>query len=102
MDTGNIWRSFLAAWPQGATQTGVIVTNTGEQIQFCSFLMSENVVLLERPTPDTVGARKIIIPYSKIEAVKITEPLENDVFVAAGFAAVRSKSAKKIPTPSHA
>lgn len=95
MDPGSVWRAFLAAWPDGASQMGVVVTTMGEQIPFTAFVVSDNVVLFERPAPDTVGARKVILPYSKIDAIKITEPIDIDVFVSAGFARVKPKSTKK-------
>ncbi len=95
MDSGSIWRAFLASWPDGAAQMGVVVMTSGEQIPFSAFLISDNVVMLERPAPDTVGARKIVLPYSHIDAIKITEPIDNDVFVAAGFASVKPKSSRK-------
>ena len=84
-EMGTIWRNFLASWPAGLKQTGVMVTSTSEQVPFISFLMAEHVVMLERPAPDTVGARKVLMPYSKIDAIKITDPVGNDVFVNAGF-----------------
>ena len=95
MDPGSIWRAFLASWPDGASQMGVVVTTSGEQIPFAAFMVSDNVVLLERPAPDTVGARKVVLPYAKIDAIKITEPIDSEVFVSAGFARVKAKSAKK-------
>lgn len=84
-EVGIIWRKFFTSWPPNLSHTGVVVASGIEQIPFVSFLMAEHVILLERPAPDTVGARKIVIPYSKITAIKITEPVGNEVFVDAGF-----------------
>ena len=84
-EIGAIWRKFLASWPKGLNQSGVVVTSTNEQVPFCSYLMAEHVVMLERPAPDTVGARKVLMPYSKIDAIKITEAVGNEVFTDAGF-----------------
>lgn len=92
MDLGTIWREFLQAWPSGLTQSGVMVMSGGEQIAFCSFLLSDQVVMLERNAPDTVGARMLVVPYAKIDAIKITEPVGSDVFREAGFREVRSGS----------
>ena len=47
--------------------------------------MSEHVLLLNRRAPDAVGARRLIVPYSQIEAVKITESVDDAVFTSAGF-----------------
>lgn len=84
-ETATIWRKFFASWPAGLKQTGVIVTSTSEQVPFISFLMAEHIVMLERPAPDTLGARKIVMPYGMIHSIKITEPVGNDVFADAGF-----------------
>ena len=90
MDYALIWRNYFASWPKGLSQTGVLIT-ASEQIPFISFLLSEHVLMLERPAPDTVGARKLVIPYCKIEAIKVTEPVGNEVFAEAGFVEVESK-----------
>ena len=84
-EIGSIWRQFFASWPAGLNQTGVIVASNAEQVPFVSFLMAEHIVMLERPAPDTVGARKVVMPYSKIDAIKITDPVGNEVFAKAGF-----------------
>ena len=89
-ETGIIWRNFFASWPSQLSHTGVVVASGIEQTPFVSFLMAEHVVMLERPAPDTVGARKVIVPYCKINSVKITEAVGHDVFLASGFIAPRS------------
>jgi hypothetical protein len=90
-ETGTIWRKFFASWPAGLNQAGVIVASNSEQVPFIGFLMAEHVLMLERPAPDTVGARKVVMPYSKIHAIKITDPVGNDVFEKAGFIESKSK-----------
>ncbi len=87
---GLVWRKFFASWPPGLAHTGVIVGLNGDQTPFVSFLLSENVLLLERPAPDSVGGRKVLIPYSRIDSVKVVEPVSNDVFVHSGFIPSRS------------
>ena len=91
-DNGLIWRKFFANWPAGMNQVGVVVASSKEQVPFVSFLMSEHVIMLERPAPDTVGARKVVMPYNKIDAVKVTEPVGNKVFEEAGFIEAKPKS----------
>jgi hypothetical protein len=90
-ETGKMWRNFFASWPERMQQVGVVVASNSDQVPFISFLMAEHVIMLERPAPDTLGARKIVMPYSKIESVKITEPVGNDVFIDAGFIESRPK-----------
>jgi hypothetical protein len=85
MDTTNIWRQLFAAWPDALPQRGVIVTSFNEQVNFVKFLLSEHFLMVERMAPDTVGGRRLLIPYGKIEAVKITDPVTEEVFLKAGY-----------------
>jgi hypothetical protein len=85
MDAATIWRQFFATWPDGVPQKGVAVTTFGEQIMFVKYLMSEQVLMLERLAPDSVGGRRVIIPYDQIQSVKITDPVNDDVFLKAGY-----------------
>jgi hypothetical protein len=48
--------------------------------------MAETVVMFERQAPDSMGGRKVILPYSEIKSVKITEPVNNQPFFDTGFA----------------
>ena len=84
MDVAIVWRKFLVDWPKDLPRSGVVVTEV-EQIIFVEFMLSENLGLFERRAPDTVGGRKVIIPYSKIEAIKIVEPTPNQTFLDGGF-----------------
>ena len=84
MEEAMVWRKFLVEWPQGMSHSGVIVTAI-EQVPFIGFMLSEHFGLFERRAPDTVGGRRVIIPYNKIEAIKIVDPVSNETFAACGF-----------------
>lgn len=84
MDDALLWRKFLVEWPNGVPRSGVVVTSN-EQIVFVEFMLSENIGLFVRRAPDTVGGRKVLLPYSKIEAIKIIEPTTAEVFAEVGF-----------------
>jgi len=84
MDLAQVWKHYLANWPQGLERGGVVVT-ASEQVVFVSFLMSESVVMFERRAPDSVGGRKLVIPYALIQAIKVTEPVGNEPFLQGGF-----------------
>ena len=84
MDEGLVWRKFLVEWPQDIPRNGVIVTAV-EQVPFVDFLLSEHCGLFERRAPDTVGGRRVMIPYSKIAAIKFVEPVPDEKFAACGF-----------------
>ncbi len=79
------WRDFFRHWPTEVERRGVLVTSYEEQIPFDGFLTADTLLLLERRTPDTSGARKIMIGYGSIVALKFTDVLKNRPFQAAGF-----------------
>ena len=80
------WKQFFQEWPAGVPRRGVLLTALNEQVTFVGFLTTDDMVLLHRNTPDNVGARKILLPYSQIAGLKLTDPLGADVFQSAGFA----------------
>lgn len=92
MDSTHFWRTFFLKWPATLPHQGVLVTSFGEQVVFVEFMLSEYAILVQRLAPDSMGGRKLVLPYEKIEAVKITEPVENEIFAAGGFRAVPSAS----------
>lgn len=83
-DTASVWRRLFHRWPQGLPPTGVVVT-TEEQIPFEGFMISEDIVLLERRSPDVVGGRKVLVPLAHIAALKIVDVVKGKLFEAAGF-----------------
>jgi hypothetical protein len=64
---------------------GVLVATNGEQIAFDGFAVSERLLMLERRAPDAVGARRIMIPYENILAVKLVDVIKSKAFQALGF-----------------
>jgi hypothetical protein len=85
MDAAAVWKDYFARWPAEVNRAGVIVTNFDEQIPFDGFATSENMLLVERRNPDTMGARKILLPYSAIVAVKIVDVVKVKAFASFGF-----------------
>jgi hypothetical protein len=84
MDEALVWRKFLVEWPKDVARVGVVVTAI-EQIPFVDFMLSESIGLFERRAPDTVGGRRVLVPYTKIAAIKIVEPTTNEMYLAWGF-----------------
>ena len=84
MELAHVWKHYLANWPSGLARAGVVVTDR-EQVVFVSFLMSDTVVMFERQAPDSVGGRKVVLPYALIQAIKVTEPIGNEPFLESGF-----------------
>ncbi|MBW3542525.1 MAG: hypothetical protein KY476_19860 [Planctomycetes bacterium] len=87
MDATDAWRSLFENWPQAVPRQGLLVTNFGEQISFVDFLVSPAILLVERDKPDSYGARKVMVQFEAVSAVKITSPMELARFQVMGFQA---------------
>ncbi|WP_237227541.1 hypothetical protein [Rubinisphaera sp. JC750] len=87
MQTGEHWRNVFENWPESIPRKGILVTTQGETIPFANYLLSEGILLVERESPDSVGARKVMLTFASIAAVKITAPLELARFQVMGFQA---------------
>lgn len=93
-DVAEIWRSCFRQWPLEIERRGVLVTSFGEQIAFDGFATSDEMLLVERRTPDTVGARTVLIAYQNIQAVKIVDVVKAKAFSSMGFTAPASAARK--------
>ena len=82
---GETWRNVFQHWPSSLPKQGLAVTTFGESIQFVNFLVSNSAVIVERDKPDTVGARKVIIDYGAISALKLTDPADIARYQVLGF-----------------
>jgi len=85
MDPNESWRHLFENWPETIPKAGIVVTRFQESIVFVDFLISSGIVLLEREQPDGAGARKVMLPYAEIAAVKITNILDLARFQVMGF-----------------
>jgi hypothetical protein len=79
------WRDFFAQWPSDMQRRGIVVTSFNEQIPFSAFWTSSNLLLLERQTPDSLGARTILLPFTQIAAIKIVDVVKAKSFQTIGF-----------------
>jgi hypothetical protein len=86
MASDSPWKRWFENWPKDIPPRGVLVVKFGEQIPFDGFLVSEDMVLVERRAPDTIGARKVLAPFEEISAVKFTDVVRGKLFETAGFA----------------
>ncbi len=87
MHTAEAWRTLSENWPDSIPRTGILLMSGGEGIEFKDFLISGAIVLVERVVPDSQGARKVMVAYESIQAVKITSPMELARFQVMGFQA---------------
>lgn len=79
------WREFFHNWPVGVPQRGVLITLSNEQIPFVAYVSSQDMLLIERPSPDAIGARRVLVPFSQIAGVKFTDVLDIKLFRTVGF-----------------
>lgn len=82
---GAYWRDFFGRWPADLRHTGVVVTSFGEQIPFSGFMTNGNLLVVQRNTPDALGAQLVVIPMDNIAALKLVEPPRTATFTQAGF-----------------
>jgi hypothetical protein len=83
--TESVWKKFFLGWPADMPRRGILVASFGDQVPFAGFMTSEAFLLVERATPDAVGARLVVLPYDQILAVKITEVVKSKSLRAIGF-----------------
>lgn len=87
MHTAEAWRTLFENWPETIPRQGILVTTYAETIPFRDFLISGAILLVERETPDSLGARKVMVAYDGIAAVKIANPMDLARFQVMGFQA---------------
>jgi hypothetical protein len=86
------WKDFFNQWPAEMNRRGIIVTSFGEQIPFSAFWTNANYLLMERQTPDSLGARTIALDFQQIAALKIVDVLKSKAIQALGFEGPPSKN----------
>ena len=85
IDLASAWRDLFQNWPKGITQNGVLITAFDEQIPYEAFMASDAMLIVSRKTPDTVGARKVIVAYEHVRGVKIVDVIDGKPFEEVGF-----------------
>ncbi|WP_298868927.1 hypothetical protein [uncultured Gimesia sp.] len=85
MQSAEGWRSILENWPEAIPKQGIVVTTYQESIPFQNFLLSSGIVLLDRDKPDSLGARKVMLSYEAICAIKLTDTMELARYQVMGF-----------------
>ncbi len=79
------WREVFEKWPTGISKRGVVMSTLNEATPFKSFLIKNDMLLLERTNPDPLGARFVLMGFSAIHMVKITDPLTEATLTSAGY-----------------
>jgi len=81
------WDIFFNSWPASLQRRGVLQTVLNETVPFREFWLKEGMLLIERLTPDALGARFVLLGFDAVSAVKFTNPLSAAEIAAAGFLA---------------
>lgn len=76
---------MFSNWPEARPRRGLIITAWQEHIPFDDYLISEAVLFISRPQPDGLNARKVMLPFEQIAAVKFPDVFDLDVFAPVGF-----------------
>jgi hypothetical protein len=80
------WRDFFTQWPTAIKRKGIVVSSFDEQIPFDDFLVSQTIIVLQRPTPDAVGGRHVALPLCDVRAMKFTDAaFKGEMLFSAGF-----------------
>lgn len=90
--TENVWLKLLKSWPEKMPQHGLVVTQINEQIPFVGFIFDDEVMVLQRPTPDAMGGRQVIVPFASIAYLKITAVVPTKLFNDFGFTGTLPKT----------
>ena len=83
--TADAFRQLFVQWPESLPRRGVVVSTLDEALPFKGFMLKEDMIVLERQNPDTLGSRFILLPFSGIAKVKLIDPLKADAFTPFGF-----------------
>lgn len=79
------WEKFFSNWPDSINRRGQLVTVLNDMMPFKNFWLRDGMLLLERTTPDAMGARFVLISFEIINLVKFSDPLREEEIAAAGF-----------------
>ena len=79
------WDTFFSNWPASLPRSGVLLTNLNETMPFKDFWLKEGMLLIERQTPDAMGARFVLLSFEVLNVVKFTNPLTTAEIAEAGF-----------------
>jgi hypothetical protein len=81
------WDSFFSNWPASLPRSGVLLTNLNETMPFKDFWLKDGMLLVERTTPDAMGARFVLLSFEMLNVLKFTNPFSAAEIAEAGFRA---------------
>lgn len=84
MQTEDDWRTIFEQWPADLPRQGILTT-AQDSFAFNDFLVSRAMLLVERERPDAAGSRKVMLPFSSLLALKLTDPGPIERYQTLGF-----------------
>lgn len=78
------WRRIFEWWPPDLPRQGVLST-AQDNFAFNDFLISQGILLVERDRPDAMNARKVMLSFGSILALKLTDPGPLTRYKSLGF-----------------
>lgn len=85
MGSGDNWKELFENCPEGMPRQGILITSFQETVPFMDFRISEGILLLQRERPDTLNARKMMVSYESISALKFTDVDDISIYGELGF-----------------
>jgi len=85
MDGDNSWRTLFENWPKTFSKVGVLITTFGDTVPFNDFKVNEGILLVQRERPDTIGARKMMVSFTAIVALKLVDVEGLEIYEVMGF-----------------
>ena len=96
-DASAQWRNLFQNWPESMPKHGLLITTFNEGISFVNFLVSPGILIMERDRPDSSNSRKVMISFSAISALKLSDPGDLNRYQVMGFQLVQKGAAKPAP-----
>ena len=87
MTASQKWDAFFSNWPTSLARKGLLQTVLNEAMPFKDYWIKDGMLLIERVTPDAMGARFVLLSFEVISLVKFTDPLSAADIAGAGFQA---------------
>lgn len=83
--TAEGWKRVFVNWPPKLQRRGLVTTTLDETIPFKAFLISDEMLALERTNPDPLGTRVILLDFGSIALLKIIDPIGAEALAPLGF-----------------
>ena len=85
MQASQRWDAFFNNWPASLARKGILQTILNEVMPFKNYWIKDGLLLIERVTPDAMGARFVLVSFEVVSLVKFIDPLSATDIAAAGF-----------------